>query len=119
MNSPNRTPLDEWEPLLRTVAGIADVARFVSSDAIADLGWSVADAGARRAEATSVDLRIAANRTTAAEIFEKMLGRDYRYTPDDPWSLDARLQHVRPPEELDRYAGTCLDFAVAYASACL
>ena len=119
MDSPNRPRLEEWKPLIRTIAGIADVARFVSSDAIADLGWSVADAGSRRAEATSVDLRVAANRASAEEIFSKMLDRDYRYTPDDPWSLDARQQHVRPPEELDRYAGTCLDFAVAYASACL
>jgi hypothetical protein len=62
--------------------------------------------------------RAEGNTRTAERLYEKLRAKRYRYT-DDPWAMQAHVQRVRTPAELDGYAGTCVDFAVAYASAAL
>lgn len=108
---------DPWADWPKRTDCIADLVRYVSAAAVAGLDLGVADAHARRA-AAGADGRIDANGVTVARIYEKLHARRYEAT-SDVLALDARVQVVRHPRELDGYAGTCLDFSVLLSSACL
>ena len=100
-----------WPAFRRDLAQAQHLVRYVNPAHVGTLGLSDGSAYAQRAIRGTVE----GNRTTVQRTYEAIRQRRYPYS-DDPFLLDAELQHVRHPRELDGLAGTCLDFAIFGAS---
>lgn len=112
---------DEVWPLFpRTVDELPNLARYVSSASVRQLGLGLGDSFMRRTRHGEDGVTGIAreNHETARQLFDAVRLRRYPYARE-PVSFDERFQWIRPPAELDQFAGTCVDFAVLYASLCL
>jgi hypothetical protein len=95
-----------WQWLV-TRGNYAQLARYVSAEAIRDAGLS----SGRELSEPDIDL--------ARRLYEQLRAKSIAYAPE-PHLARSGVQQIRDPWELVRTRiGTCIDFAVAYAGMCL
>lgn len=94
---------------------LGDLARYASADAVRGLGLADPLSHLRTADPDHRRSRTATVRALYAALAERQI--PYKL---EPYALDpSEPQIIRHPDELDRDAGTCVDFAVLFASLCL
>lgn len=99
-----------WPVLENTVAGIAQMAQYVAPQHIEQLGLR-AEVGGARVERNPVRRNV----LIVAGLYDVLRRRRYSYDVE-PYFFEVGRQIVRHPSEVDRSAGTCIDFAVLFAS---
>lgn len=106
---------ETWEPSTSDLpAGLRELARYVSPEALNDVRWDD-DLDPHRLVADREH-----RRPMAALLYERLARRPVAFW-GDPWVPDATGQRIRHPWLLvnGQQQGTCLDFATTYAAMCL
>ena len=92
-----------------------DLARYVAPTTVASLGLGDPESHLRRSTLAPRE----ANRAIARRLYENLVARAVPYGTE-PFLVDpVAPQIIRHPDELDVDAGTCVDFAILFASLCL
>jgi hypothetical protein len=112
--------------LERDERALSKIARYVDPVFVERLGIGSRESWLRRQPGEGRLGTVEGNRVTVEHLYRNVCERHFHYAQHahriglvDPSGGERLRQWIRPPDDVNRYAGNCLDLATLFASACL